>query len=171
MGDDYINKMWDRVIEENDVVRVETEKGRVYVDDPSEAPDDVQVQEGDQGGYFYETGQTSSDSGGRDGGGDQGGSFDETSSQSDDSANTESGGTNPTISELPDAGKAGALMDTLDTSELESIVVGVSGPDTAQELAGDAGELAHHIVDNTDDEHMQTMIDALSSDGGDGEQE
>lgn len=32
-----------------------TEKGRVYISDPSEAPEDAQVHEGDQGGYYYET--------------------------------------------------------------------------------------------------------------------
>lgn len=35
------------------------DKRRVYIDDPSEAPQDVQVQEGDQGGYYYETGDAS----------------------------------------------------------------------------------------------------------------
>lgn len=30
-------------------------KARRYVDDPSEAPEDVEVQEGPQGGYYYET--------------------------------------------------------------------------------------------------------------------
>ncbi|AGM11636.1 hypothetical protein HCTV5_26 [Halovirus HCTV-5] len=63
MSDDYISKMWDRIIEEEEVVSVETEKGRVYVDDPSQAPDDANVQQGDQGGYFYETDGGSSGSG------------------------------------------------------------------------------------------------------------
>lgn len=66
MTDDYINKMWDRIIEEEQVVSIEAEKGRVYVDDPSQAPDDADVQEGDQGGYFYVTDGGSSDSGGED---------------------------------------------------------------------------------------------------------
>lgn len=33
-----------------------TEKGRRYVDDPSEAPDDANVQQGPSGGFYYETG-------------------------------------------------------------------------------------------------------------------
>lgn len=36
-------------------------KGRRYVDDPSEAPEGVEVQEGPQGGYFYETDATPGD--------------------------------------------------------------------------------------------------------------
>lgn len=32
------------------------EKGRVYVDDPSEAPEDVELHEGDEGGTYYFTG-------------------------------------------------------------------------------------------------------------------
>lgn len=35
-----------------------TEKARRYVDDPSEAPEDVEVQEGPQGGLYYETDST-----------------------------------------------------------------------------------------------------------------
>jgi len=37
-------------------------KGRVYISDQSEAPDDVNVEEGAQGGYYYETGGSTSDS-------------------------------------------------------------------------------------------------------------
>lgn len=40
-------------------------KGRRYIDDPSDAPEDVEVEEGPQGGYYYETGDG-------DGGGDGG---------------------------------------------------------------------------------------------------
>lgn len=32
----------------------ETTKGRIYVEDPSEAPEDAQVQEGERGGLYYE---------------------------------------------------------------------------------------------------------------------
>lgn len=63
MTDDYVDKMWGRIVEEEEVVSIETEKGRVYVDDPSQAPGDVNVQEGNQGGYFYVT------DGGQEGGG------------------------------------------------------------------------------------------------------
>lgn len=42
------------------------EKGRRYVDDPSEAPEGVEVQEGPQGGYFYETDGASGDDRGTD---------------------------------------------------------------------------------------------------------
>lgn len=137
--DDYINKMWDRVIEENDVVSVETEKGRVYVEDPSAAPDDVQVQEGDQGGYFYETDGSSSsadgDGGGGDdspvdGGGDEGGEIDhvaaEEALQDEDvpfdyrndglvaAVGASDGITTDTFDEMEEAG---LTPDSLDTSD------------------------------------------------------
>lgn len=38
-------------------------KGRRYISHPSEAPDGVQVQEGERGGFFYETDVTGSDTG------------------------------------------------------------------------------------------------------------
>lgn len=51
----------------------DTNKERVYVDDPSQAPEDVDVQEGQQGGYYYETEGGSGEGGdggdGQDGGG------------------------------------------------------------------------------------------------------
>ena len=45
----YIEELWNRNLN----------KGRRYVSDPSEAPDDVNVQQGEQGGYYYETGGAS----------------------------------------------------------------------------------------------------------------
>lgn len=36
-------------------------KGRRYVEDPSDAPEDVEVEQGPQGGYYYETGSSGDD--------------------------------------------------------------------------------------------------------------
>lgn len=54
--DEYLNHVAERAIETLD-------KARRYVDDPSEAPEDADVQEGERGGYFYETesGDTTTD--------------------------------------------------------------------------------------------------------------
>lgn len=43
--------------------REDVGKRRVYIDDPSEAPEDVNVQEGDAGGLYYETGNGGGDVG------------------------------------------------------------------------------------------------------------
>jgi hypothetical protein len=45
-------------------VVVEVDKGRVYIDSPDEAPDNVEVQEGEQGGLYYETDTGSSNDAG-----------------------------------------------------------------------------------------------------------
>lgn len=44
----------------------ETMKGRRYIDDPSEAPEDAEVHEGDRGGMYYETEGTDRDTDGVD---------------------------------------------------------------------------------------------------------
>lgn len=62
-------------IKKSDPTVYEVEKTRVYVDDPSDAPDDVNVQQGDEGGYYYET------SGGQEDGEAESGLSDETRSR------------------------------------------------------------------------------------------
>lgn len=41
-------------------------KGRRYVEDPSDAPEDVEVEQGPQGGYYYETGSSGDEGGSED---------------------------------------------------------------------------------------------------------
>ena len=53
------------------IVRERVHKNRRYISDPSDAPDDANVQEGARGGYYYEVGG-SGGSGGSGGDGDSG---------------------------------------------------------------------------------------------------
>ena len=41
-----------------DIVESKIGKNRVYISDPSEAPEGINVQEGGRGGYYYETGDS-----------------------------------------------------------------------------------------------------------------
>lgn len=54
MSRDYIEKTQKRALAEF-VESIGAEKGRVYISSPDEAPEDVNVQEGEQGGYYYES--------------------------------------------------------------------------------------------------------------------
>lgn len=57
------------------VSKYSVDKGRRYIDDPDDAPDDVEVQEGPEGGYYFETDDGGDEEDGEEGGedGDQGG--------------------------------------------------------------------------------------------------
>lgn len=55
MDDDYIDRIAQRGVEDLLEKMREISKGRRYISDPSEAPEDAEVHEGPQGGYYIET--------------------------------------------------------------------------------------------------------------------
>ena len=55
MVDSIAEEIRDELSNEMDNTIENTEKNRVYISDPDEAPEGVNVQEGDRGGYYYET--------------------------------------------------------------------------------------------------------------------
>lgn len=56
MSEDYIRDLVESEAIEKNTLR--EEKGRRYISDPSEAPEGADVQQGEQGGYYYETENT-----------------------------------------------------------------------------------------------------------------
>jgi hypothetical protein len=150
MTDDYINKMWDRIIEEEQVVSIETEKGRVYVDDPSEAPDDVNVQEGQQGGYYYETG----------GGGESGSSGVDGTEQ----AGVEEALTDEEVAfDYHDNGEITAAVDSSDGIGQESLDQIRDSGYSADSLEVDGGNVDLELTQEDTTDASQQEVDMVSA--------
>lgn len=78
-------------------------KARIYIDDPYEAPEDANVQQGQQGGLYYETGSDESDE--TDGAEDDEAEGDETESNETEDSNEEDESVDDRLKQLPKSDK------------------------------------------------------------------
>lgn len=153
--DPYLTKQRDEIAKEvlpDDHI---VSKERVYINDPSEAPEDAQVEEGPHGGYYYETG---GGSGGGDDGGDGGGGLEDTGLGYEEL--------------IPDGGDGPGNIEQVERNLINS-GVDESEIETFEEVLRDGGDLSEALTAVTDEETArevlsQSGLDEGGDEGGEG---
>lgn len=161
MRDEYLESLIGKTGKEFGIV-----KGREYIDDPSEAPDDAEVQEGPRGGLYFETTGGSDESGGS---GSSGGS-----APSDASSGGGSGGVTEedvvdTVHDIAEVDGA-ANIAAHETEDGYSISFDIPDKDAASEVAHQVAEIdgtANINATETEDGGAEVTLDVMEESSGD----
>lgn len=146
----------------NEAIRKQSRKGRRYINDPSEAPEGVEVHQGDQGGYYYETTGGSGEEGSE--GGEVPGPIDEMGWDYEWQEGSPEERADLVDDYLMETGQMEELVNETENMMSGSPASGgVPSDDTEGAARESAGIVANEMFPNVDDETRDAIEDQIAS--------